>query len=73
MIISDLSYLEVTGTANKVEGGIDFGFSGSFYAMRLAQVGTASASGPGGSVASSYGVNMAVLTGGITGVVLGLP
>lgn len=71
MIVSDLNYLEIAAESNELEGGLDAAFNFTAFQQRLSLMQTGSASGPGGSVATTSGGLLEIGTLGLGAIILG--
>ncbi len=73
MIITDLSYEEITAEANDLEGGLDLSLNSTYFSQHTSVMQTASASGPGGSTSLTSGGSLQINTAGFGAIVLGAP
>ncbi len=73
MIITDLSYQEITAEANELEGGLDLSLNNTFYQAQASLLQSASTSGPGGSTSITNGATQKIDTAGFGLIVLGAP
>ncbi len=71
MIITDLSYQEVTAEAGDLEGGVDFSVNATQFQESLAVMQTGSTSGPGGSSSFTNAQHLKIDTGSFNAIVLG--
>lgn len=71
MIITDLSYQEVTAEATDLEGGLDLALNATYFNQHTTLMQAASMSGPGGSTSLTSGGSLQIVTGGLGAIVLG--
>jgi len=71
MIITDLSYQEVTTDATELEGGVDFTFNATKFQQSLAVMQSGSTSGPGGSSSFTNAQHVKIDTSSFNAIVLG--
>ncbi|MGG6267502.1 CTB family bacteriocin [Leptolyngbya sp. AN03gr2] len=71
MIITDLSYQEVTTEANELEGGVDFTINATKFQQALSVMQSGSNSGPGGSSSFTNAQHVKIDTYSFNAVVLG--
>ncbi|MGG6267504.1 CTB family bacteriocin [Leptolyngbya sp. AN03gr2] len=71
MIITDLSYQEITAEAHDLEGGLDLSFNTTYFNQHTSLMQTASTSGPGGSTSMTSGGSLQINTAGLGAIVLG--
>ncbi|HTL89678.1 MAG TPA: CTB family bacteriocin [Leptolyngbya sp.] len=73
MIITELSYQEITAEATELEGGLDLSLNTTFFNQQTSLLQTASTSGPGGSTSVTSGGSLQINTAGLGAIVLGAP
>lgn len=73
MIISDIKYQEFADKSSNLEGGYDIGASLTTWNSHAIQLGTMSASGPGGTTTMAGAAKVDICSLGISFVGLGLP
>ncbi len=71
MIITDLSYQEVTTEASELEGGVDLSINSTHFYESLNVMQTGSSSGPGGSTSFTNAQSLKIDTGSFNAIVLG--
>ncbi|BAU12320.1 hypothetical protein LEP3755_28490 [Leptolyngbya sp. NIES-3755] len=71
MIITDLSYQEITAEATDLEGGLDLSFNTTYFNQHTSLMQTTATSGPGGSTSLTSGGSLQINTGGLGAIVLG--
>ncbi|BAU12322.1 hypothetical protein LEP3755_28510 [Leptolyngbya sp. NIES-3755] len=71
MIITDLSYQEVTTEANELEGGVDFSINATHFEQSLAVMQSGSTSGPAGSSSFTNAQHVKIDTSSFNAIVLG--
>lgn len=71
MIITDLSYQEMTSDVEQLEGGVDLAINATTFKQALSVMQTGSTSGPGGSTAFTNAQSLKIDTSSFSAVVLG--
>lgn len=71
MIITDLSYQEITAEATDLEGGLDLSLNTTYFNQHTSLMQTSSTSGPGGSTSLTSGGSLQINTAGFGVIALG--
>jgi len=71
MIITDLTYQEITADAIALEGGLDLSLNSTYFNQHTSLMQTSSTSAPGGSTSMTSGGSLKINTAGLGAIVLG--